>query len=178
MNIIEKAVEQMDEETARKALSQLSDEDINRAINYATAEMVVPHLEDVRERAHTEDPPPNQIRQELESLPDDQREAIFYDTLDELVATLITLRERPREGLEELKTMLRDPYTTEALLLIFHNETHIDEEYTQQLKDFTAEHLYWVGAMVFPEMYEEWEVEEVMGKFDLEADPGGAVPGG
>lgn len=171
MDFIQRALSGMDEEQARNILDSLDEEQIEQAIQWMMEEMILPHMEDVRQRAANA-PPTEDVRQQLESMGQQEREQLFYDTLDELVAVLVECRENPQHGFEELKTMMRDPWTVEALLLIFENEEHIDAEYTQQLKDFGVTHLKWIGAMVFPEMYEDYEVEQVLDQFDIEPDPG------
>lgn len=172
-------LQNMDEEQAEMILDQLDDEDIQQAVEWVADEFVVPHLNDIRERAEG-DPDYMDVREYFESMSEAEREREFYDTLDELVATLIQCREQPREGFRNLKAFLRDPFTVEALLLIFENERHIDPEYTDQLKVFGAEHLKWVGALTLPEMYDDSEVEGVLEKMDIDPDNthGGAKPGG
>lgn len=163
-------MENMDEEQVRQLVGSLDEQQVQKAIEWMVEEMVVPHLEDIRERAQG-DRPTEDIRQQFESMDEDEREEMFYDTLDNFIATLALCRQRPKEGFEELKAYLRDPYTQEALLLIFENDQHIDAEYTDQLKGFGASHLYWAGVMVLPEMYTEAEVREVEDRFDLGRDP-------
>lgn len=165
-------LEHIDEETAREMLGQLDEDDVEETLRWVIEDQIVPHLEDVRERANNEDPPRDKIREYYESMSEQQREEEFYETLDEFVATLVICRERPIEGFRELKAYLRDPYTVEALLLIFENEDYIDPGYTQTLKDFGVEHIRWVGAMVLPEMYSDEEVEDVMQTFDINPDAG------
>lgn len=169
MSFLNNYLSGMDEDQARAMLDQLDDEQVEQAIQWIVDESVVPHLMDVRQRAR-QATDPNEVRRELEDLPESVKEELFYDTLHELIAILVTCRERPNEGFEELKTVLRDPYTVESLLLIFENDQHIDDEYSNQLKDFAANHLQWVGAMVLPEMYDERTVEEVVTRF-TDVDP-------
>lgn len=167
---IQQALSGMDEKQARSLLNSLDDEQVEQAIKWMVDEMVVPHLEDIRQRSR-EAPPAEEVRQQYEQMDEETREELFYDTLDNLVGTLVNCRENPQHGFDELKTMFRDPWTAEALLLIFENEEHIDAEYTAQLKEFGTTHLRWVGAMVLPEMYDEHEVEEVLETFDIQPDP-------
>lgn len=169
-NFIKQAMQGMDEEQARAVLESLDEEQIEQAIQWMVDEMIIPHLEEVRQRARSS-PATEDVRQQLESMGEQEREQLFYETLDELVAVLVECRENPQQGFDELKTMMRDPWTVEALLLIFENDEHIDAEYTDQLKEFGVTHLRWVGAMVLPEMYEDHEVEQVLDQFDIEPDP-------
>lgn len=181
MGLIDRAIQNMDEEQAREMLSELDEEQIAQAIEWGVEEMVIPHLEDIRERAreemHRED-----VREEYAKLSPEEREEVFYETLDDLVAALVMCREEPREGFAELKTMVRDPFTAEALILIFDGEDpetgyrYIDPDYEDTLKDFAATHIRWVGAMVLPEMYDQDEAQRVLDTFELEsrdADSGG-----
>lgn len=170
-------LQNMDPQQAKAMLDQLDEEQKQQAIQWAVDEMVIPHLTEIRQRARSERPT-EEVRRDIESLPKQEREELFYDTLDSLVATMVNCRENPRQGFEELKTMLRDPYTTESLLLIFENEDHIDAEYTETLKDFGVEHLRWVGAMVVPEMYDEREVESVLNTFEMSPEQHEGAPGG
>lgn len=159
----------MDEEQAKQVMNSVDEEQVQQAVKWAVDEMVVPHLKEIRQRSRN-DPPTEEVREHFESMSPEEREQEFYETLDELVAVLVQCRENPQQGFKDLKTMLRDPFTVEALLLIFENDDHIDYEYTQQLKEFGVTHLRWVGCMVLPEMYDEHEVEEVVDTFDLDAE--------
>lgn len=170
----------MDEEQARNILNDVDEEQVEQVVQWAVDDTVVPWLEDIRDREAEDDVTSEQVREYYESMSPEEREQEFYETLDNLVATLVQCRESPSDGFSNLKAFLRDPFTVEALLLIFENEDHIDAEYTEQLKDFGAEHLRWVGAMVVPEMYEQHEVEQVMERMNMDPEGGesDASPGG
>lgn len=159
-------ISNIDEEKAQQILGNMDEDDVADVAEWITEELVLPHLEEIRNRAGQQ-PSTEEVRRYYEEMDPQQREQEFYETLDALVATLVMCRERPMEGYTELKTMIRDPYTVEALLLIFENEDHIDPEYSEQMKDFGAEHFRWVGAMVLPEMYEPEEVERVLETFNI-----------
>lgn len=176
-NIIQNALSGMDEEQAREILDSLDEEQIAGAIEWSVEEMVVPHLDDVRERA-ANDTSPEQVRKFYESKSPQEQEEIFYEVLHELMTTILLCRERPGEGFPQLKEKLRDPFTMEGLLLIFDGEDpqtgelRIDPEYTETLKDFAATHVKWVAATVIPEMYSEDEVREVLEQFDMDTQNG------
>lgn len=147
---------------------QESDIDINSYLKTLVDEQVAPELVDVRDRAGQEDH--RAIREALSELSDDEQDEYFYDAVADVVAALALVRERPEDGLRELKPLLRDPYTIESLLLIFDNETHVDPEFAAQQKEFAAKHLRWIGATVLPEMYEDDELNEVRKRFDFGGD--------
>lgn len=160
----------IDMEMIQSYLDSVDDDQIRDAIEFTVNQYVVPHLNDIRHAAANEYPDHEQVREQLEQMDEQEREQIFYDTLSELVTTFALLRERPLEGLEQLKTMVRDPYTIEALLLIFENEDHIDAEYSDQLKEFSAAHLKWMGVFLVPEAYTQAEIQDVIETFDLDAE--------
>lgn len=170
-----KMVENMDEQQLENILKSVDEEQIAQAMDWLWAEIIIPHLVEVRERAQA-DPSSEEVRQRFESMSEDEREEMFYESLDSLIETLAKCRHQPKQGFEEMKALLRDPFTAEALLMIFENEEHIDEEYTEQLKDFGVTHLHWAGVSVLPEMYTEAERRQVTEELGL--DDGGATPGG
>lgn len=178
MGFLKQAMQGMDEEDARMILDQLDEEQIAAAVEWSVEEMVVPHLDDVKHRSDLDDPEPAEVRELYEKKSPQEQEDIFYDVLHQLIATIIACRQNPQAGFAELKTMLRDPFTVEGLLLIFNGEDpetgemYIDPNYTQTLKDFGAAHIRWVAASVIPEMYTEEELREVRETFDLDPENG------
>lgn len=176
-DLINQYLSRMDEDQARAIMDALDEQQVAEAVEWAVEEKVVPHLDDIRERADQE-ASSDQVRAHFEEMTPREREDLFYDTLHALVGTLVACRVRPHEGFRELKTLLRDPYTLEALLMIFDGEDpetgerYIDPEYEQTLKDFGAEHVQWVAVMVLPEMYDEETERKVKQQFGL-LDAGG-----
>lgn len=175
---LNKALSNMDEEQMQKVMEQVDEEQMMVAMGNLVDRYLLPHLEDVKQAAQTADSN-HEVRAYYESLPDSERtapdgydgptrEGEFYHALDNLVTTLAECRERPQTGLPRLKSQLRDPYTLEALLLIFDNDAHIDGEYTEQLKEFGAQRAMWIGANVFPEMYTEAERRQVVEQMGLD----------
>lgn len=154
---IERVWNSIDEETKQQSLSNLLEQ------------FVLPHVDDVRERSLA-DADPATIRAQYASLSDDEQQQVFNQAVSDVVGTLFEVREDPREGLMSLKGLLRDPYTIEGLLLIFDNEQHITPEYSEQMKDFAAMHLRWMGVALAPEMYDEQAVREVYSQLDLPTD--------
>lgn len=165
--MMRKLVENMDEETARELIGQVDEDEVALTIEWVFQELVIPHLEEVRERAKA-DPPNEEVRRMYESEAEDYREEMFWETFEELVKTLVLCRERPKEGLKQLKQTLRDPFTAEALLLIFENREHIDPAYTEELKDFGTINMRYLGVMVLPEMYSEAERRQVRQELGIE----------
>lgn len=168
------------EEQIMQAMNNVDDEQIMQAMGMMIDNYLVPHLDDIRVRANTSEPAA-EARAYYESLPENEqaappdyegatREGEFYFVLDNLVGTLVKCRYKPKVGFPELKSQIRDPYTLEALLLIFENDEHIDSEYTQQLKEFGATHVKWAGAMMVPEMYDDAEAERILQEFSPESD--------
>lgn len=164
-------LDDMDEEQVRQMLNNFDEEQLAEGAGALVDHYLVPELEDVRARAQSAEDA-KAVRNYYENeLTAEEREEEFYHALDKLVGTLVECRERPQTGLPKLKTQLRDPFTLEALLLIFGDEDHIDPEHTAELKKFAAIHAKWIGAMLLPEMYNEAERQQVIDQMDLEPDP-------
>lgn len=167
MDIIQQRLNNMDEEEAQQMLDQVDIGQVHQGIENLFAAKVAPHLYAVRDAYHNEYDDNEEVREELKGLPEDRQEELFFQTLKEMAAVLEGLREKPQAATPKLKSMLRDPYTLEALLLIYENE-HIDEEYRDQLKEFTAGWLHIFGVMLAPEMYTKQEIRQVMEDHGLE----------
>jgi hypothetical protein len=157
---VDSLVDRMDEDTIYKQVYKFFDSHI------------VPHLEEIRSRHDTKvsDKSRDEIREDLESLPPQERGEVFHDTMGELLVNLSLARLKPIESGTEVKKMVRDPYTVEALLLMFDREavysTRSEDEFPRVQKDTMAGYMKWMGVALAPEMYSREEVEEFVGSFD------------
>lgn len=133
-------------------------------------------LADVRDRAQTVDTA--EVEAQFAKLDDDEQDEQFHQAMAELAVTCAQIREEPAEGVDRLFGMLRDPYTVEALLLIFENDDHIDPDYSEQVKEFARWQLRYIGIHAIPEAYTQAEREAVAERFGLDEsatpDRGGA----
>lgn len=155
------------DEQVQSVLNQIPPETKRQAIETAITDYVVPHFDDVRERAD-DDVSNQQVRQQYAALGEQRQQEVFNRAVSDVIGTLFELRTSPESGLESLKGLLRDPYTIEGLLLIFENDEHIDAEYGNQMKDFAAMHLKWAGVALAPEMYGPDVVEDVAEEIGLD----------
>lgn len=161
MDMLQARFNNMDDEEAQQMLNQVSLSQLHEGVENLFSLKVAPHLHDISDNANYDYDDPEEVREQFKQLDDDAQEELFYDTAHHLAAVLEGLRERPDKAAPELKSMLRDPYTLEALLLIYEDE-HIDEEVRDQLKEFTAGYLKLYGVMLAPEMYSEQEIRETL----------------
>lgn len=159
-------LQNMDEEDARDILDQLDDEQMQEGIRRLMDMYLVPHLDDIREEVK-DYPDPMEVRETYQNAPETRQQQLFDEAVQDLLVTADLIRERPPEGFRRLKQYLRDPTTTEALLLIFENEA-IQPSYRDQLKDYSAKNLHYAGVFLLPEMYEEQEVKRVLDVFDVD----------
>jgi len=160
-DILQSALDNMDEEQAKNLMSQLDEEQLSQAITWVLDQQLAPHLHEIRQRSQSRDDP-YRVREYFSNMSEEEQEEAFYDALQNLVAALVQCRSDPNRGFQQLKSQLRDPYTAEALLLIFENEDHIDQQYSQTLKEFAGKNLKWASALVMPEMYTEQERKEAL----------------
>lgn len=169
MSRINDLLQNLDQEQVFNLIDQMDEEKKRDAIVEVMNRYLVPHAEEIQNRAEGEDPPSARVREYFhEELDESEKEDEFYNTLWEVVGTFAKVRDDPVEGLQELKALMRDPYTVEALFLLFENEEHIDPEYSAQLKEFASFHLKAVGVLSMPEMYSQEEIQQVLDEFDLD----------
>lgn len=145
----------------------IGNEDVQEALLRVLEEKANPKLEEIRDRAESADTP-SEAREQIESLPEERQDTLFHDTWAELLAAMVQLRIEPLVGMRNLKRMIRDPYTVEAMLLIFDVE-EMPDEIVQANKDLFADYLNWMGCAVAPEMYSREDVEDFVETFG--ADP-------
>lgn len=137
---------------------------------------VVPYVEDVKQRVRedrAEGRTAEAVREQYADMDADAQQETFDEVLDDLVSLAFALREHPGEGADELKARLRDPFTVEALLLVFENDEYIEyiePWYRAEMKAFAAQRLRWLGMALVPEMYEQHEVRETYEQFGLDVD--------
>lgn len=158
------------EEQIEAVADQINTDEVLHIAGVVKRKYVDPHLVDIRQRSIEEDPDPETVREVMEDLSGEEKEEEFYETLWDFIATLAVARERPEDGVPELKRMLRDPYTLEALLLIFEKPDSIDPDYSETLKDFFATHIHWLGVLLLPEMYSDDERRAAMRELDMDID--------
>lgn len=170
MDKIMERLQGMDEEQAQNMLNRLDDEQLQQGLKKMMDMYIVPHLEDIRLNVE-QYPEPREVRSAYQNAPEQKQQEIFDEAILDLMLTARLIRERPPQGFHRLKTYLRDPTTTEALLLIFENE-RIEEEYREQLKDYAAQHLHFAGVFLLPAMYTKEEVRAVTEEFNMELPEG------
>lgn len=156
---------EVSDDQMRTLWESLDEDEIQNAMQAMLDNFLVPKFEQVRERAEQDS---QDVRALYASMSDSEQQEVFDQAVDELVAACYELRARPRKGAESLMGLLRDPWTVEALLLIFENEEHIDPAYSAQLKEFAATHLQWIGCALAPEMYRRAVVEETYQQLGLQ----------
>lgn len=145
----------------KKVLGQIDKESFEQGLDHVMDNHISPHLHDVRDRA-AESEDPEEIRRVLEEeLSEEERNELFHDTWGEVIASFIHLRVDPFEGFLNLKHLLRDPYTLEAMLLMFDVEK-TPREIEEANKDMAATYVKCIGVALAPEMYDREDVEEVI----------------
>lgn len=150
--------------TARQLLE---DDQIGALVEiYQTAPQ---RLEEIKQNA--QGPDAEAAREAFADLSDERQTEIVDKTISDLAVTFNQLRTDPTEGIERLQSELRDPYTVEALLLLFENEDHIDEEYSDDVKEFVRWRFKLLGVNAIPEAYTEEEKREIIDRFGLDYRP-------
>lgn len=159
--MIQQLLKGMDSETASQVLSSLDDEMIEQALETGIEQELVPHLEAVRENASEEYEDAEAVREHYENLSEEEQNERFHKAAADLLGVAVDLRENPVDGLSKLKGRLRDPWTTEALLLIF-NHPDIPDDVEDERKEFASLWMKYIGAHVIPEVYEREDVEDMV----------------
>lgn len=160
----------MDEDTASDILSSMDDDMIESALKTGIEQELVPHLQDVREMAEDDYESSDYVRQKYESLPEDQQTKKFNKAAADLMSVAVKLRANPMKGMQELKGRLRDPWTVEALLLIFDHE-EVPDRVVQERKDYAATWLKYVGVNVIPEVYTREAAVDMVRTMYPDSDP-------
>lgn len=160
----------MDGDMANSVLEALDQDAIESALKKGIDKEVVPHLEQVQKRARDDDADSAEVRAHYESLNDEEQTNRFNEAAADLMAVFTEMREQPVTGAKKLKGRLRDPWTVEALLLIFDHE-QVPDEVVDQQKDYAATWLKWVGVNTIPEMYDRDQVRGVAKRLYPDRDP-------
>jgi hypothetical protein len=86
------------------------------------------------------------------------------------MSVAVTIRSNPIEGMEELKARLRDPWTTEALLLILDHPDVPDDVATER-KEYASAWIKYIGVNVVTEVYSREDAREMIEMMHPEEDP-------
>ena len=168
--MIDRMLGNIDEDTARSLLNNINDDQLRQGLHVAIEDFVIPHIDDIRIKATEDYESRHHVRDVYKSMSDEEQQEVFDEAWGDIVAVAARLREDPQTGGMELKERLRDPWTMEALLLIFENRDNIDEDYGDEMKEFATFMLRWIGIQMLPEMYSQEEVRESIDKLFDEAD--------
>jgi hypothetical protein len=160
----------MDGDMANSILEALDQDAIESALKKGIDKEVVPHLEQVRERAVEDDADAAEVRAHYESLDEDVQTERFTEAAADLMAVFAETRESPVTGATKLKGRLRDPWTVEALLLIFDHK-QVPDEVVDQQKNYAATWMKWVGVNAIPEIYTREQVRDVANRLYPNRDP-------
>lgn len=145
----------------------LSNDDVQEALLKVGEDKIRPQLDEIKERAADADAPQD-VRQQLEELPDEKKNEVFHETWAQFITACVQLRVEPLEGMRNLKTMIRDPWTVEIMLMLMEDD-EIPNEISDANKDLISQYVTWIGRALAPEMYEREEVEAMVEEFG--ADP-------
>lgn len=173
--MIRNLLSNMDEDTAARILDNMDDEVMENALKVGIEREIVPHLLDVRERAESDDEPPSEhVRDYYEGLSEDEQTEKFNRAAADVMSVLAETRSSPITGLEKVKNRLRDPWTIEALLLIF-DHPDVPDEVVADRKEYAAKWLKYAGVHVIPEVYTREDAMEVAETMYPSRDPAEVV---
>jgi len=145
----------------------LSNDDVQEALLKVGEDKIRPQLDEIKERASNADDP-DAVRQQLADLSDEKKNEVFHETWAQFITACVQLRVEPLEGMRNLKTMIRDPWTVEIMLMLMEDD-EIPAEISEANKDLISQYITWIGRAIAPEMYEREEVEAMVDEFG--ADP-------
>jgi len=145
----------------------LDNDDVQEALLQIAEDKIRPRLDEIKARADGQKSS-DEVRAELESLSDEKKTEVFHQTWAEIITACAQLRVQPVEGMKNLKAMIRDPWTVEAMLLMME-VAEMPSEVEQQNKDLMAQYITWMGSAIAPEMYDRDDVEDMIEQFG--ADP-------
>lgn len=151
----------MDEDTASEILSSMDDDMIENALESGIEQELVPHLNEVRQKADEEYRTPAEVRAYYEGLTEEEQTEKFHEAAADLMGVAVDLRENPLTGLKKLKERLRDPFMIEALLLIF-DHPEVPDNVVHDRKEFASTWLKYVGLHVVPEVYDRGDLREMV----------------
>lgn len=159
----------MDPERASELLSQMDDDVIEDALEAGIEQELVPHLQDVRTNAAEEYRSPAEVRAYYEGLSEEEQTEKFHEAAADVMGVAVDLRESPITGLKKLKGRLRDPWTVEALLLIF-DHPDVPDSVVHERKEFASTWLKYAGLHIIPEVYERDDLREMVNRMYPEED--------
>lgn len=145
----------------------LSNDDVQEALLQIGEDKIRPQLDEIKTRAADSDDP-HEIREKLGELPEEKKNEVFHETWAEFITACVELRVQPLVGMRNLKTMIRDPWTVEIMLLLMEDD-EIPSQISEANKDLISQYITWIGRAIAPEMYEREEVESMIEEFG--ADP-------
>lgn len=145
----------------------LSNDDVQEALLKVGEDKIRPQLDEIKDRAADADAPQD-VRQQLGELTDEKKNEVFHETWAQFITACVQLRVEPLEGMRNLKTMIRDPWTVEIMLMLMEDD-EIPNEISDANKDLISQYVTWIGRALAPEMYEREEVEAMVEEFG--ADP-------
>lgn len=145
----------------------LSNDDVQEALLKVGEDKIRPQLDEIKERAADADDP-HKIREKLAELSEEEKNNVFHETWAEFITACVELRVQPLEGMRNLKTMIRDPWTVEIMLMLMEDD-EIPSEISEANKDLISQYVTWIGRAIAPEMYDRDEVESMVEEFG--ADP-------
>lgn len=170
MSMITNLLGGMDDETASEIINEMDQDVIEDALTSGVEQELVPHLHEVRQRAVEGDESAAEVRAMYEKLSDEEQTKKFQKAAADVLSVLTTLRQEPLDGLEMLKGRLRDPYTVEALLLIF-DHPEVPDDVVQERKNYADVWIRWAGLNIIPEVYSEQEARDVIEQMYPSRDP-------
>lgn len=179
------AAQSLDPEQAAaigEALAESVDEDtIARFAAEAWAGSVAPRLAEIRERADDEYSREQIRRYYATELSADEQQETFDSAFNDILVAAFSLRAALLDGgdvtisaaLADVQELIRDPYTAEAILLIFENDEYIEPEYAAQMKEYGAWVLRSIGVAIAPELYDPAVVQDIAQDHGLDMDARG-----
>ena len=154
----------MSEEQAMGFLQNLDEEQVSQMVTFVVEEFVGPRLQEIRQQSKTYKSR-HEVRREYESMSDDEQNKRFHNAVAEMRKCAVQIRQSPADGMRELKTIIRNPWYHEAILLAFHQDPGPDEP-TQ--KEFATYMGRWILMGLVPEMYTEEEARDLVNEvFDM-----------
>lgn len=158
-------------------VANIDDKQVRETVLDVIQDKAEPHLLEIKGRAEQAEDA-EEVREIFENLPSESdltdgqkaqddvvsKDDVFHRTWAEFISSVAQLRLQPVEGYTHLKSMIRDPYTLEGMLLIMDQET-IPEETKEAQKDLLASYIHYMGVAIAPEMYDREEVVEMIDMF-------------
>lgn len=170
---------EMTAEQQEKLLDALDEEQVKEAVRQAVTQMVVPHLEEVRQQAqHRKNTGEDRqsVRQQLESLSERDQTDEFNQAVAECVTIAAELHNDPERAATMAKNRVRNPWTMERLLLPL-SRAHDDPGHADEMKELVTDSLRWFSIYLVPEAYTYEEKRELLAKLFPDRDPDAMLGG-